>query len=291
MAAEVRLQLELLNVYGKFLGEKVDVILRHQVLNETVKASVNATNKIQITGLRGAPQGLYRIEIDPPSYQYVSQFVPMKASGITPLSLTFPIDPGKVKKVNFPAFASKLVSDDLRTLLENSDKVFSFEGKKGRELYDALDDIRRAGMLNIAVKTAATPLTNGRTVLSYIQRLNEIRGDRFFCSVPRELREETKNSVAEGLFDPADQSQHHPPEGFSHAGSFKTPDHYGNLQLTFFMRGDECVADIDIDDANGLEHIFQVLRNKLSGNPTHPYNIHEILVGYQHLDPGYTFQF
>jgi len=291
MAAEVRLQLELLNVYGKFLGEKVDVILRHQVLNETVKASVNATNKIQITGLRGAPQGLYRIEIDPPSYQYVSQFVPMKASGITPLSLTFPIDPGKVKKVNFPAFASKLVSDDLRTLLENSDKVFSFEGKKGKELYDALDDIRRAGMLNIAVKTAATPLTNGRTVLSYIQRLNEIRGDRFFCSVPRELREETKNSVAEGLFDPADQSQHHPPEGFSHAGSFKTPDHYGNLQLTFFMRGDECVADIDIDDANGLEHIFQVLRNKLSGNPTHPYNIHEILVGYQHLDPGYTFQF
>jgi len=289
MAAEVRLQLELLNVYGKFLGEKVDVILRHQVLNETVKASVNATNKIQITGLRGAPQGLYRIEIDPPSYQYVSQFVPMKASGITPLSLTFPIDPGKVKKVNFPAFASKLVSDDLRTLLENSDKVFSFEGKKGRELYDALDDIRRAGMLNIAAKTAATPLTNGRTVLSYIQRLNEIRGDRFFCSVPRELREETKNSVAEGLFDPADQSQHHPPEGFSHAGSFKTPDHYGNLQLTFFMRGDECVADIDIDDANGLEHIFQVLRNKLSGNPTHPYNIHEILIAHQKLDPGYTF--
>jgi len=291
MAAEVRLQLELLNVYGKFLGEKVDVILRHQVLNEIVKASVNATNKIQITGLRGAPQGLYRIEIDPPSYQYVSQFVPMKASGITPLSLTFPIDPGKVKKVNFPAFASKLVSDDLRTLLENSDKVFSFEGKKGKELYDALDDIRRAGMLNIAVKTAASPLTNGRTVLSYIQRLNEIRGDRFFCTVSKELREETKNSVAEGLFDPADQSQHHPPEGFSHAGSFKTPDHYGNLQLTFFMKGDECVADIDIDDANGLEHIFQVLRNKLSGNPTHPYNIHEILVGYQHLDPGYTFQF
>ena len=56
------------------------------------------------------------------------------------------------------------------------------------------------------------------------------------------------------------------------------------------MKGNDCVADIDIDDANGLEHVFQVLRNRLSGNPTHPYNIHEILVGYQHLDPGYTFQ-
>ena len=290
MAAEVRLQLELLDVYGKFLGEKVDVILRHQVLSEIVKASVNTPNKVQITALRGTPQGLYKIDIDPPSYQDVSQFINMKASGITPLSLTFPIDPGKVKKVNFPAFSSKLISDDLRTFLENSDKVLAFEGKKGKDLYDALDDIRKAGLLNIAAKTGATPLSNGRTVISYIAKLNEVRGDRFFCVVPKELREETKNSVVEGLFNPADQSLHHPPQGFSAAGSFKTPDHYGNLQLTFFMKGDDCVADIDIDDASGLEHVFQVIRNRLSGNPTHPYSIHEILVAHQHLDPGYTFQ-
>lgn len=108
---------------------------------------------------------------------------------------------------------------------------------------------------------------------------------------PKELREETKNSVAEGLFDPADSSLHHPPAGFTRAGSFKTPDHYGNLQLTFFMNdAGDCVADIDIDDAAGIEHVFQVLRNKLSGSPTHPYNIHEILVGFQHNDPGYSFQ-
>ena len=287
MAAEVKLQLELLNVYGKFLGEKVDVILRHQVLSEIKKASVNATSKFEITGLRGAPQGLYKIDIDPPSYQYVSQFINLKASGITRLSFTFPIDPEKVTKVNFQAYPK--LADDLQTLLENSDNVFSFEGKKGKDLYDALDDIRKAGLLNIAVKTGATPLTNGRTVLSYIAKLNEIRGDRFFCVVPKQLREETKNSVAEGLFHPADQSLHHPPPGFSPAGSFKTPDHYGNLQLTFFMNGDDCVADIDIDDAAGLEHIFQVVRNKLSGQPTHPYNIHEILVAHQKLDPGYTF--
>jgi len=287
MAAEVKLQLELLNVYGKFLGEKVDVILRHQVLSEMRKASINATGKVEITGLHGAPQGLYRIDVDPPSYQYVSQFINMKASGITRLSLTFPIDPGKVKQVNFQAYPK--LADDLRTVLENSDKVLSFEGKKGKGLYDSLDDIRKAGLLNIAVKTGATPLTNGRTVLSYIAKLNELRGDRFFCVVPKELREETKNSVAEDLFHPVDQSLHHPPPGFSPAGSFKTPDHYGNLQLTFFMKGDDCVADIDIDDAAGLEHVFQVVRNKLSGQPTHPYNIHEILVGHQHIDPGYRF--
>jgi hypothetical protein len=287
MADNARLQLELRNVSGKFLGEKVDIILRHQVLSEVQKASVNVNGKVEITGLHGAPQGLYRIEIDPPSYQYVSQFVNMKASGITSVEIAFPIDPSKVKEVKFPAFGK--IAKEVRTILESSDKVLSFEGKTGADLYDALDDIRRAGLLNIAVKTANTPLSNGRTVLSYVQKLNEIRGDRFFCVAPIDLRAETKNSVAEGLFHKVSGSLHHPPPGFSPADSFKTSDHYGNLQLTFFTKGDECVVDIDIDDAAGLEHVFQVLHNKLSGNPTHPYNIHEILLGFQHLDPGYSF--
>jgi hypothetical protein len=205
------------------------------------------------------------------------------------LLITFPIDPDKVKKVKFPTFGDTV--DDLQELLENSEKVVGFEGKKGQALYDDLDDIRRAGLLNIAAKTRATLLTNERSVLSYIQELRIIRGDRFFAIVPRELREETKNSVAEGLFHPADSSLHDPPAGFKRAGSFKTPDHYGNLQLTFFTNNNgDYMADIDIDDAAGIEHVFQVLRNKLSGSPTHPYNIHEILVGYQHNDPGYSFQ-
>jgi len=285
--AEVKLQLELRNVSGKFLGEKVDIILRHQVLNEVKKASVNVTGKVEILGLRGFPEGRYRIDIDPPSYQYISQFLNMKASGTTSASFVFPIDPEKVKSVNFPAF-TKLV-DDLKTVLNNSDQVDSFPGKKGQELYDSLDDIRRAGLLNIAVKSGNTPLTNSRTVLSYITKLREIRGDRFFCAVPKDLRQEIKNSVAEGLFDPAPDILHNPPPGFERAGSFKTPDKYGNLQVTFFTNGEDYVADLDIDDADGLEHIFQVLRNKLSGKPTHPYNIHEILIVHQKLDPGYSF--
>ena len=287
MANEVKLRLDLRDVYGEALREKVDIILRHQVLSEVKKASANASSIIEILGLRGTPQGLYRMDIDPPSYQYVSQFVNLKASGITSVNLTFPIDPGKVKSVKFPAFSD--LGADLRKLLENSERVLSFTGNSGKALYDSLDDIRRAGLLNIAAKTGATSLTNKRTVLSYFDELKEIRGDRFFVRVTQELREETKNSIAEGLFHSANESLHHPPAGFDHAGSFKTPDHYGNLQLTFFTDGENWVADVDIDDAGGVEHVFQVLRNKFSGQPTHPYNIHEILVGYQKLDPGYRF--
>jgi hypothetical protein len=288
MASEVKLQVKALDVLGKPIGETIDIMLRHQVLSEVLKARAKASGPIEILGLRGAPQGLYRIEIDPPSYQYVSQFVNMKASGTTTITVNFPIDPGKVKKVVFPAYSK--IPDDAQSILVRSDHVLGFEGNTGKALYDAVDDIRRAGLLNIVTKCGATPLTNKRTVLSYIDHLTELRGDRFFATVPQELRRETKNSVAEGLFDEAGEELHHPPPGFAHAGSFKTPDHYGNLQLTFFINGDDCLVDIDIDDAGGLEHVFQVVRNKVSGKPTHPYNIHEILIGYQHLDPGYTFQ-
>ena len=58
-------------------------------------------------------------------------------------------------------------------------------------------------------------------------------------------------------------------------------------QETMSLFGFPLVRYIDIDDAAGLGHVFQVLRNHLTGNPTHPYNIHQILIAHQHLDPGY----
>jgi hypothetical protein len=42
----------------------------------------------------------------------------------------------------------------------------------------------------------------------------------------------------------------------------------------------------DIDDAGGMLHIFQVLRNAVTGRPTHPYDIHEIVMSYRHIDRG-----
>ncbi|MGI8919856.1 MAG: hypothetical protein ACR2H6_14785 [Pyrinomonadaceae bacterium] len=287
MASKATLQLDVFDVYGKRIAEKIDVMLRHRVLSDFRRVPGNGAKTIEVRDLSDDPQGLYQLDVDPPSYQSVSHFVNMKSSGITSMSLTLPIDPFKVKGVNFPAFSA--LEAAVSGLLKASAAVLSFEGKKGKVLYDALDPIRKAGFFNIVRKTGSTGLANGKSVLSYIQELTELRGDRFFAVVSKDLREETKNSIDEGIFHPADQSLHHPPPNFSAAGSFKTPDRYGNLQLTFFVKGDDWVADIDIDDAGGIEHVFQVLRNKLSGRPTHPFNIHEILVKFQQLDPGYTF--
>jgi hypothetical protein len=287
MDRDGQLRLTLLNVYGELLGENVDINLRNQNLADNRVARASASKRILIKDLYGAPQGLYRLEIDPPSYLPVSQFVSLKASAITDLEVIFPIDPQKVQSVTFPLYQD--VPDDLKKLLENSGEVLGFESKSGEALFNALDSIRKAGLLNIFKKAANTRLSNGKTVFPYIQKLNELRGDRFFAVASKELREETKNSVHDNLFHSAPELLHHPPEGFTEAGSFKTEDHYGNLQLSFFMSGDECVVDVDIDDAAGLEHVFQVLRITLTGRPTHPYDIHEILVSYQQLDPGYRF--
>jgi len=237
--------------------------------------------------LFGAPQGLYKAEIDPAAYLSVSRFIKLKASAVTEIEIVFPIDKKKVKSVVFQPFVR--LPADLKRVLENSDKVSSFEGKKGEKLYDALDDIRKAGMLNIVAKCAATPLSNGKTILPFLERINEIRGDRFFVAVSKELRQETKNSAVAGLFFPAPEILHTPPEGFAHAGSFKTFDRYGNLQLSYFLNGEDCVADIDIDGASGLEHLFQVVEHRVTGQQTHPYEVHEILMIHQEIDPGYKF--
>lgn len=291
MANDGKLRLALQDVYGQPIGEKVDIDFRHMTLSDhRVVRGVNSTKRIVVDGLTSTPQGLYRVMIDPPGYLPVGKFVRLKPSGITDEVFTFPIDPRKVVGVKFPDYETLF---DCQALIEESCTVLGFEGKKGPDLYGGMDDIRRAGFLNIIAKTRATPLTSGKSVLHYIQCLHELRGDRFFATVPKTLREEVKNSVSADLFHEANQSMHHPPVGFvgfSNAGSFKTNDQHGNLQLSFFMKGDDCLVDIDIDDAAGLGHIFQVVRNELSGRPTHPFDIHQILVFRQKVDPGYRLQ-
>jgi hypothetical protein len=142
-------------------------------------------------------------------------------------------------------------------------------------------------MLNIMAKARRTPLASGGTVFDYVREVLELRQDRFFAVVSHELREHVKNSIAGEFFMEVSGALHRPPDGFALAGSYKTPDRYGNLQLTFFACGDKWIADIDIDDAGGLEHVFQVARNALTGRPTHPFDIQQILMRYQEIDPGY----
>lgn len=293
MERDGKILLRLVNAYGEPLRERADIMARNLGLTDDQRfRALDSSADLLLSNLIGPPNNRYLIEISAPSYLPVRRFLSApsgdpKEARVLPM----PLDAGKVIAVDFPDFAA--LPEAARILLGRSGNVLSHIGVMGEQLFQNFDNIRRAGFLNIIAKTNRTRLSNGRTVLSYFEEqeseLLEVRGDRFFAKVPKKLREETKNSVAEQLFDLAPSTLHKAPKGFSKAGSFKTPDGYGNLQLTFFAKGQNWVADIDIDDAAGLEHVFQVARNTLGGRPTHPYDIHEILLIHQELDAGYRF--
>lgn len=282
--ASPTLKLRLVDVKDRLLAEAADVMLRRQSTSVMTKVRSQAGKALKIDNLAS---DVYSVQVDPASYRATGQFV-MVGAGSTDLTMTFPVDPAKVTRIIPPAFTT--LGPDGQRVLTDTQNLLGFPGLSGEDLYKAVDDIRKAGLLNIITKASATILTNGKTVSSYLGHLIELRGDRFHAVVPKELREETKNSAQAGLFFSVAEGMHRPPDGFAHAGSWKTPDRYGNLQLTFFSKSTDWVVDIDIDDAGGLEHVFQVLRNELTHQPTHPYNIREILITHQKLDPGYELE-
>jgi hypothetical protein len=281
------LLLALLDVHHNPLNDKVDVFLRHTVLAETsVLHGLDASEVLDIKGLDATQGGIYSVLIFPTRYRAISQFVTINEGAVTNKIFVLPVDPARVLKIVAPDFAG--LPDDLQDLLKNSPAVEGQGGKTGADLFVALDDIQKAGLLNIYAKMQHTTFPNKRSVFTYIHALTRVRGDRFFAHVDKDLRDATINSVAANLFHNVAGELHTPPPNFVLTDSFKTFDHYGNLQLTFFSNPAtlEFIVDTDIDDAQGIEHIFQVIRNVFTG-ATNPYDIHEILLEFQNIDPGY----
>ena len=114
--------------------------------------------------------------------------------------------------------------------------------------------------------------------------------ERIFARVDPDLYQALLDYPA--IYSPVSGALHHFPPGYEPVddpNSFKTlHDEAGNIQLTFGRSGDGVwLADIDLDDHKGLEHVADVLKHKFSGKDTDPYDIHEILLRFQRLDPEY----
>jgi hypothetical protein len=279
--------LDFLDVYGNRPDDRVDVLLKHQVLSQSVhQTNQDTTKRLRIIELDSTQGGIFNLQVFPLRRRPVSRFVRVIEDKTVQQSIVLPIDASRVTGIDAPPFDS--LGDDLKAVLEAS-SVEGLEDKRGAELYDALDAVPKAGMLNIYAKMKVTKVADSRDCFSYVTAFNRLRGDRFFAKVTKDLRDAVKNSVHANVFHDAPELLHTPPPGFVPADSFKTPDLYGNLQLSFFSNPDtlEFISDTDIDDAQGVEHIFQVLRPIFTGQNTNPYDIHEILLEYQKVDPGY----
>jgi hypothetical protein len=286
MAGTGRLLLEFVDVTGTPIADTVDVTLRHQVLHEERRVNGhNAAQALRITDLRTEPQGLYVLEVHPKSYWPVQRFVTIPASGEAREQIKLPIRPDRAEPT-FPPYEQ--LDDRMKGVLKRSNQVKGHEGLTDRALYDALSPKAKAGLLNIAKKSLSMPFKNGGDLLPHITLL-DIRGDRCFVEVPSAVKEQVA-ALGSEVFRKVNGALHDPPPGCVPAGSFKSTDAFGNLQMTFFDGAGTCVADVDIDDAAGLGHVFQVLRNHVTGSPTDPYNIYQILIAHQHLDPGYRLR-
>ena len=286
MSFKGTLKLMLLDARGNPFPSKVRVDLKHTILPHSQSLTVKAGAMPVFENLVSTLDGRYRVQCSAEGHHTVSRFVQLVPNKTVTQVFTLPVKASRVKKIKFPDF--KNLPADLKTLLQNSE-VAGLEGKRGAALYDALDELQRAGLLNIHAKMRATRFLNGSSVADSLQSLTRVRGDRFFATVTPSLRDAVKNSILSGLFEEVNGSLHEPPIGYVSADSFKTFDSFGNLQLTFFRKKDavEFMVDADLDDARGIGHAFQVIDHKLTGGQTHPFDLHQVLLAKQGVDPGY----
>lgn len=251
-------KLHLLDVYHNLIKDEVDIIATSIQSSHKVKVKAIGSNIIGLPELR--QNEIYRLFIDPPSYLCRSQFINSNADT---KRLYFTIDPRKVIKIEFS------------NQLEFPRMPFDF---------NYYSPLQQAGLTNIIAKARHTVLPSGRSVSDYLFSTEIIQADRIWCEYSIGLLEEVDgNPDFEQVPDAL-----HSFEGEAPDVSFKTNDNYGNLQLTFYASDtDKPVVELDIDDASGLAHIFQVAKHELTGRKTHPYDIHQILLAYQGIDPGY----
>lgn len=265
------------------LDDVVDVTVTSEDSNRTVAQlkNVRGTTTLKVTGL--TPLEICRVQVFPMRHRPVGWF----ARANEAVALPSPVDPERVSRVKFPEYDRLGAKADAILQRSALDEPANLAGKA---LYDALADVPRAGLLNLLAKMGRTSLPGGTGVMDHVESFYRVRGDRVFANVGNGLRDLVKIAVDEKRFEEVGGSLHNPPPDFRRVDSFKSKDHYGNLQITFFASLTAPLrfkADIDIDDAAGIEHVFQVLSHKLTGDETHPYDIHEILLYHQSLDPLY----
>jgi hypothetical protein len=284
--ADGKLVVHCVDVHGAPARGNVSVLVRsHSNTKQWHQRDVPGTSRLDFLRLPVAPAAIYTVQVTSDFYLPVGRFVNLHRSGATELTITLPINPEKVRVVVFPKYDD--LSTEIRVLLSQSGNAS--DESAGMTFYSSLGDTERCGLLNILAKTSAVRLSSGRLVVAGLKKITRVKGDRLYIDTDPELFADAASSAAAGLLNTAPGGLHAAPAGYKRIASFKTSDAYGNLQLTFFNKGNKWQADIDIDDANGLEHIFQVLRNTMKGRPTHPYDIHQILTYHQSLDPGYRF--
>jgi hypothetical protein len=258
---------------------------------------VEGHQRFSVDGIECLDVGtIYEVRVKATHYKPYSFFQLMRPGSRTIASegtIRLMVDPRKVSAITPPSYARLPAA--FRTGLEQA-RMFALAsedsdlvGLKGEALYGALGPRRQACLLNLVAKAKHD---SADRITRFVRIPMVLRQDRCFAEVDPAMREFLCKS---DRYTSAPGALHEPPPGFERLDSFKSDDANGNVQVTFMRQAASGAlwADIDIDEATGLRHGFEVIRNAITDGRTNPYLVREILLrtspADNPIDPGYDF--
>ena len=278
-----QIQFKLREASGRIMHDKVRITLGNQTLrsrDRQVEVEFRGRTKI-LKDVPAHPNGHYEVFISPAKYRWKSLFIGVRPNATELVEETLLLDADEASPT-FPSY------DSLRSGGKWSELFRALQASKmNASKYKAFSDLDKAGLFNLYAKMRHQEVSTKEKVFPFVEKIAEIKQDRIFVQVKEGLLEKVLE-YQEG-FHAASGNLHDFPAGYEKMGSFKTFEKTGNLQLTFARNSaGKFLVDADVDDHQGIQHAFDVLKHKFTGKDTHPFDIHQILLFFQNIDPGYT---
>ena len=274
------------NAYGEPIRGEVKFSfknLKAQTMNFDHSTTLTG-ERLRLTDVPATPFGNWKIEIKIKRFRSKTLFVDVDSNAETML------DGGKEEHRIFfvrPSEASPIFPSPDEIHNEPRWKALSDVLNESTVKYANLNDQQKAGLLNLFAKMSHDSAQN---VFQDVTKIFVVKPARIYAEVESNLWDRVGGLTNLYREQSDGGSLHDFVEGWDrlavHA-SFKTPDRMGNLQLTFATNVDKQYAiDADLDDHQGIKHAFDVVKHTFSGD-TNPYDIHDVLVKFHGIDPGY----
>ena len=280
------------DVFGNTIRDKVEIKIYNTQL-QSLKDIYPAEFKgapVTLTQVPAFPTGHAQMIISPTKYRFKQRFINVQAGEKGKITEYFFVEPSKANPhpIEFADLAAKSYGEELLRILKASGI--------GAAAWNKLNKRNRATILNLCAKMSKETTKNGAKLITFVESIDQTWLDnkhleRIYARVKKELLPALRNHPQ--VYFSVNGGMHHFPGGWTSVkepDSFKTlRDSAGNIQFTFAQKDNEegHLADIDLDDHKGLDHIADVLKHKFSGKNTDPYDIHQTLVFAQQLDPEY----
>jgi len=280
------------DVYGKTITDDVEIkIYNMQLMSEKQIFEVKFQGApVTLSGVPAFPTGQAQMIITPTKYRFKQRFISVEAGVTNHITEYFFVDPDHANPhpIEFADLAGKSYGAELRRILDASHIDAGAWGQ--------LDKRNRATILNLSAKMSKETVKDGTPLITFVQSIDRTwldpkHRERIFAHVLSDLLPALRD-FPQVYFSVSGGMHKFPPGGWTPVpapDSFKTlRDSAGNIQLTFAINlAEDFLADIDLDDHKGLEHVADVLKHIFSGKDTDPYDIHQILQFFQQLDAEY----